>query len=78
MIQNAMERTLPFLTCSILLMFAACKDEPKPQPPPEPPPAQPEPQGTTISAGEDGLEVRTEDGSIDVSPDSLHIDVKPK
>jgi len=75
---HAMRSTIALLAFSSILMFAGCKEEPKPQAPPEPPPAQPAPEGTTINVGDGGVEIQSEGGNVNVSSDSAHIQIKPK
>ncbi|HMC98303.1 MAG TPA: hypothetical protein VKG92_11645 [Flavobacteriales bacterium] len=75
-----MKNPIALLAFFTLLATAGCRDEPSPKPPPEPPPAQPTPppKGTTVNVGEGGVEVQSQGGDVRVSPDSAHIEIKPK
>ena len=78
-----MKSILSLLALSILLTLTCCSEAPEPAAPgqaaPETTPQErTEPAGTSIKVGEGGIEIKSQDGSVDVAADSAVIQISPK
>jgi hypothetical protein len=83
-----MKSILSLLALSTLLTLTCCSDAPDQAASEQAAPGQAapesttqertEPAGTSIKVGEGGIEIKSQDGSVDVAADSAVIQISPK